>query len=41
MYGHLNMTLIVKESGSYAMLMSTNKGQTGARVPGCCGSEHA
>ena len=32
MYGHLNMTLIVKESGSYAMLISTNKGQTGARV---------
>ena len=32
MYGHLNMTLIVKESGSYAMLMSTSKGQTGARV---------
>ena len=30
MYGHLNMTLIVKESGSYAILMSTNKGQTGA-----------
>ena len=24
MYGHLNMALIVKESGSYAMLMSTN-----------------
>lgn len=32
MYGHLNMALIVKESGSYAMLMSTTKGQTGARV---------
>ena len=39
MYGHLNMALIVKESGSYAMLMSTNKGQTA--LPGCYGCVHA